>query len=252
MCDLMLLIFGTVGALLGCTAMLIGYYRQADPAVNLNWPMRKFYIKKITDKAMKPTVTWKTLKQDTCSKYEAAQMKYGNPQGQMLAKLMEHTLALPLCGVKPGCRENMSERCIFYDYAVDDGMIVMMTNAASLMFLGLAGFCLLVSGKPSWKMYAGVMCGLGGILQIGGLTWWIMDTDKYIKRMQTQSIYPYAAAMQGWGTLANAGGGVLMVLGGVCGLLSSMMPTGSKKPADDFGGMDPLMAGPFGGQPLGM
>jgi len=249
-CDIMLLICGTIGAILGCAAVLVMYYREAEPMAALNWPLRKFYIKKITDKSMRPTVTWKSLKQDTCTKYESAQMKYGNPQGQMLAKLMEHTLSLPLCGIKPNCRENMSERCIFYDYATDDAIIVLLTNASSLMFLGLAGFCLSISNKPHWKMYAGVCCFLGGILQMGGLVWWVMDTDKYMKRMITQTVYPYGE-LKGPGAWANAGGAVLMLLGGVCGFISGMMPTG-KKPDNDLSGMDPLMAGPFGGQPMGM
>jgi hypothetical protein len=247
MCDILLLILGMIGALMGCSACLLGYYRQANPKAEVNWPLRKYYVKKLTDMSMRPTITWKVLKQDTCTKYEAAQMKYGNPQGQMLAKLMEHTLSIPLCGIKPNCREHMSERCIFYDYAVDDALVLILVDAASMCFLGLGGFCLMISNKPHWKMYAGVCVFFGGFMMFGACSWWAIDTDKYFHRMKKQSIYPYPT-LSGWGFWCNIGGACNMMLGGVCGFISSMSSGKSKAP--DM--MDPMMAGPMGGQPMMM
>lgn len=248
MCDILLLLLGMVGALMGCTACIAGYYRQAGPATaTIGWPMRKYYVKKLTDKSMRPTLTWKTLKQDVCAKYEAAQMKYGNPAGQAIAKLMEHTIPIPLCGIKPNCREHMSERCIFYDYAVDDSLILLLVNAGSLLFLGLAGFCLMISSKPHWKMYAGVCCFLGGFTQAGATCWWAYDTNKFMKRMARQSVYPYAELV-GWGFWTNLAGATNMMLGGICGFLASL--GGGAKKSPDM--MDPMMAGPMGGQPMMM
>lgn len=251
-CDICLLLLGAVGAVMGSTAMLFGHYREAEPESLIGWPLRKYYIKKVTDKAMKPSITWKSLKQDTCAKYEAAQMKYGNPSGQVIAKILTETIPLPLCGVKPNCREHMSERCIYYDFAVDNGLIVMLCNAGSFLMLGLAGFCLMISNKPHWKMYAGTFCFLGGLLQVGSVGYWAYDTDKFQKRLIKQSLYPYAA-LNGWGTFTNVGGGALMCVAGVCGYLSSCFTGGRSKAGNDaFMGVDPLMAGPFGGQPLAM
>lgn len=247
MCDIMMLLLCLCGGLMGCIAVLFGYYRWKDSFISsLQWAQRKYYIKKLTDKAGQPTVTWKTLKQDICAKFNAAQMKFGNPVGMATAKLMERTISIPLCSIKPACRENMSERCIFYDYAVDDGIIVLLGNLGSMMMLGLCTFCLMVSNKPHWKMYAAICAALGGIGVVSTLGYWMYDTNKYFKRLQSNTIYPYPP-MKGWGFYMNSGGALLQLIGSACGFISSL--TGGSSAG---GGADPLMAGPMGGQPMCM
>lgn len=249
MCDLMLLILGTTGSFMGLLASLFGHYRNARQIQSLSWPIRKYYIKKLTDKSMAPSVTWKSLKQDVCAKYEAAQMKYGNPQGMAIGKLMENTITIPMCSLKAPCRDSMAERCIFYDYAVDDSMIVLLTNAASLLFLGLAAFFLMISRKPHWKMYAGVAVFLGGFIVFAAVGYWGFDTNKYMRRIAEGSIWPYAP-LNGWGFFCNMGGAFNLMMAGVCGFMSSLGGNKSSHAGDM--GADPLMAGPMGGQPLTM
>lgn len=248
MCDILMILLGFCGGIMGCVACLFGYYRwhEADTP-DLQWPMRKYYIKKLTDKAMQPTVTWKTLKQDVCAKFQAAQMKFGNPVGMATAKLMERTIQIPICGIKPMCRTAMSERCIFYDYAVDDGIVVILGNIGAMLLLALSGFCLMISNKPHWKMYAGICVSLGGIGIMCTVGYWAYDTDKYLKRIGKAAVYPYPP-LKGWGFFMNAGGAGLMLTAGVCGFISSL----SAGKSNAGGGADPLMAGPMGGQPMCM
>merc|ERR1719160_2281809 len=163
-----------------------------------------------------------------CSKYQAAQMKYGNPTGMAAAAVMKMTINVPVCGLKPACRESMAERCIFYDYAIDDGLVVMLGNASAFMFAMLATFCLMVSTKPQWKLYAGCACWLGGFTQLGILLYWMFDTNKYLHRVMDKSIYPYAP-MNGWGFYVNLFAVLLNLLGGGAGIMSSMF--GGKKKA---------------------
>ena len=40
-----------------------------------------------------------------------------------------------------------AERCIFYDYAIDDGHIVMLGNASAFLFAMLGTFCLMVTRR---------------------------------------------------------------------------------------------------------
>jgi len=248
MCDIMMVILTFTGAIMGCIACLFGYYRWKEGYTHvLHWAQRKYYVKKVTDKAGMPTVTWKTLKMDICAKFSAAQMKFGNPAGMAVAKLMERTISMPFCGIKPHCRSNMSERCIFYDYAVDDGIIVILGNLGAMFFFGLSCFALMISNKPHWKMYAGVCAGLGGVGVIATVGYWTYDTDKYFKRLGKQSVYPYPP-LKGWGFFMNMGGALLMLAGGVCGFISSLAAGGKSA----SGGADPLMAGPMGGQAMCM
>lgn len=245
-CDYLLLLLGAAGASMACSGAMFGYYRQAMPSSNINWPLRKYYLKKLTDKAMKPTVTWKQLKQDTCAKYEAAQMKYGTPAGKAANAMMSSIIVLPICGIKGICREHMSERCIFYDYISDDGLLLTLADFGAMALIGLSAFCLMVSSKPHWKMYAGIIAFVAGLAVVGLTGYWAYETHNFQMKMKEKTVWPYAP-LNGWGFYANAGGGLFCCMAGVCGFISSLA-SGSTDAVPE----GELLVGPMGGQPMGM
>merc|ERR1719201_462473 len=82
--------------------------RQAPAIGTLYWPLRKYYLRKVSDKAMQPSVTWKYLKFEMCKRFEVAQAKYGSPTGAVIGDTMSGVgkslgTGMPLCDPIAAC-----------------------------------------------------------------------------------------------------------------------------------------------------
>jgi len=237
--DYMLLGFGIMGGIAAVGATFVGYYLKGAPSGVINWPERKYYVKKVTDKSMAPSANWKMLKLEICQKYDQAQQKFGNPAmtGAMgLFSAATGGLSVPMCDVKAACREHLSNRCIGYGYQVFDGMLLHATQFVGLCCFGCAGMCLMVSSKPAWKFNAACCAALGFLIAAGGFGFWMYDTMSTMKLMSTETIWP-APKPYGSGFFANAGGVALMLLGTLAGFVGAIPE--SKNEEDPM--MDPMM-----------
>jgi len=240
-CDYMLLGLGGLGAMMACAATFGGDYLRARPCATINWPMRKYYVQKITDKSMIPSANWKMLKMEMCQKYDQAQQKYGNPlmtAGMGMFSAMGGMI--PKCDVKPACREHLSTRCINYGYQVLDGMILHGTQFLALCLFGCAGMCLMVSAKPAWKTNAAVCASLAFLMSSGGCAYWLVDSMMMQHEFAKDTIWPHPKP-QGGGFYANSMGCVMMLIAALCGFAGAM----PESKVEDDPMMDPMMGGEY-------
>jgi hypothetical protein len=227
-----------------------GPYRVAAPATSINWPERKYYIRLTSDKGMSPSVEWKYMKLEMCKKFEAAQLKYGTPTGNILSSALDSTISLPICDVKPDCRQNMADRCTQYDRMVWNGLVLLIMVLLCGALYGLGLVLMFLSGKVTAKRNAWSMGVAGAIVQTAAIAYWIFDSDRFVKQMQKLTVWPYPK-LYGWGFYTHAGGLFSIYLSVVFGFISWMIVGDGKSSSSynyggeyaDYGG-----AYPAGGQ----
>lgn len=218
-CDYAFMGLGIIGSFSCLFATIQGPYREAAPAIKINWPERKYYIKVTTDKGMTPSVEWKYMKLEMCKKFEAAQLKYGNPAGNVISSVLDSTISIPMCDVKPDCRQNMADRCTQYDRMVFNGLLlqIMCLLCGALYALGV--LLMMLSSKVSAKKNAWILGVVGALFQTGAFAFWIFDSDRFVKKMQTLTYWPYPALV-GWGVWTHAAGIAGIYFSVIFGLIS--------------------------------
>jgi len=221
-CDYIFLGFGILGSMSCAGAALMGPYRRGQAQMNLQWPERKYYIRLTTDKGMNPSVTWSSMKLETCKKFESAQLKYGTPTGTLISEAMQSTITLPICDVRPDCRQNMADRCTQYDRMVWNGFVLLIMCFLCLCMYGLALVLMFLSNKVKAKRNSWVMAVIGCIIQAAALAYWLYDSHQFVMRMQTLTVWPYPE-MAGWGIMTHIGGLAFMIIGLVFGLVSWLL-----------------------------
>lgn len=254
-CDYIFIVFGCLGSMMCLLATVQGPYRLAAPATAINWPERKYYISVTTDKGMSPSVTWKYMKMEMCKKFEAAQLKYGTPTGNILSSALDATISLPICDVKPDCRQNMADRCTQYDRMVWNGLVLLIMVLLSGFLFGLALILMMLSGKVKAKKNAWTMGVMGTVVQTVALAYWIFDSDRFVKKMQALTVWPYPA-LNGWGVWTHFGGLTCIYCSVVMGFMSWAVVGDGKSSASygyaSYGGEYGEYGGayPYGGQAI--
>lgn len=238
--DYLLMVGGCLGGMIALGSTFVGPYLRGAPAGTINWPERKYYVKKVTDKSMIPSANWKMLKLEICQKYDMAQQKFGNPAAQAaMAAFGAVTggMSVPMCDVKAACREHLSNRCVEYGYMVFNGMLLHGTQFLGLCCFGCAGMCLMVSSKLAWKFNAACCGALGVFFAGGGFGFWLFDSGRMMKALSKDTVWPLPKPY-GAGFGGNAFGLVLMTVGTLCGFIGAQPES---KPAEDDMMGDPMM-----------
>jgi len=214
-------------AICGIGAYFVGVtflqIRQANAIGSLYWPMRKYYLKKVSDKAMQPSVTWKYLKFEMCKRFEVAQAKYGTPMGQVVGTTMTGMadlvgVGMPLCDPIAACRENIMHRCLQYDLMAYTSLAVMVMNLLGVIFWLCAFVLLMFSAKPASRFKAAFIASFGVLIFVGGLIFYEIYWNKMDKALRGGMVWPSAGLYgPGWwcgslALLAQVAAIVLMIL----------------------------------------
>jgi len=199
MSDYVTIGFGILGCLICCGASVAAPYRKAKPIGELDWPMERwYYIRAATDKGGAPIAQYKMLKLEICQRFDIAQMTFGNPQGRLASKMLTSGPfgaiggALPLCDIKPACREQLSIRCIWYDYLTFDSMAVMGSYAFAMMQFCLAGVIIIILRKREYRFYSMCIAAFGCWMSFSATAYWAYESNAYLVDMARETVWPYA------------------------------------------------------------
>jgi hypothetical protein len=185
--------------------------RQANAIPSLYWPLRKYYLKKVSDKAMQPSVTWKYLKFEMCKRFEVAQAKYASPVGAVIGDTMSGMgkalgTGMPLCDPIAACRENLMHRCLQYDLMAYTSLAVMIMNLVGVILWLCGASMLMFSCKPKVRFTCAFTCMFGSLVFFGGLIFYEIYWNKMDKALRGGMVWPSAGLYgPGWWTAALSG-----------------------------------------------